>query len=578
MNKLKSFTQKLFTSKNLKIINYIICILAILIFEFGYCNHTFTERAVQGEITPFYFSVCRGVVYLALIVSIFFINKNIDFKEIEESFSKKTKKIVLLTYFIIAFIIIAYWIFRAIITTETIMLMPQLAMLLLALLGGLLSAIYVSSNYTTNIISITLLAIVLSITCNTYHVIDEKKHFMESYNMSYFNFDFENPVVDKQFMEEIPRGTHYTTMADYYKVQYNYEKGQIPENDKIDSSPTSYNPILYIPSAFGIFLGKLLKGSVADVFYLGRIMNLFVYIALAILVLKIMPFKKKITFALLLLPMIICQAGTYTPDALGMLTILLFVAYCFKLYKNKENITFKQLILLVCLYCLSLSFKSMSYFFIGFLIFILPIKEIIKKYNKKIFILILIAFLLFGIIMMIRPVGNISGGDPRGGETGMIPQLKNIAEHPTTVFKVIFNHITGTLLNYSWLSDMNFYGFFSLNAKWIFLIMLIYYLIVSLKDDSINFGKKEKAIILITFFGIYGMTSAILYLTFSPIGADYLAGYASRYLFPIILLVLICVSNDKLKNNDSNENEIMKIDFINSLFLLVSLIGAIFKW
>ena len=68
MNKLKSFTQKLFTSKNLKIINYIICILAILIFEFGYCNHTFTERAVKGEITPFYFSACRGVVYLDLIV------------------------------------------------------------------------------------------------------------------------------------------------------------------------------------------------------------------------------------------------------------------------------------------------------------------------------------------------------------------------------------------------------------------------------------------------------------------------------------------------------------------------------
>ena len=578
MNKLKSFTQKLFTSKNLKIINYIICILAILIFEFGYCNHTFTERAVKGEITPFYFSICRGVVYIALIVSMFFINKNIDFKEIEESFSKKTKKIIILTYLIIAFIIILYWIFRTIISTETIMLMPQLAMLLLALLGGLLSAIYVSSNYTTNIISITLLAIVLSITCNTYHVIDEKKHFMESYNISYFNFDFENPVVDKQFMEEIPRGTHYTTMADYYKVQYNYEKGQIPENDKIDSTPTSYNPILYIPSAFGVFLGRLLNGSVADVFYLGRLMNLFAYIALAILALKIMPFKKKITFALLLLPMIICQAGTYTPDALGMLIILLFVAYCFKLYKNKENITFKQLILLVCLYCLTLSFKSMSYFFIGFLIFILPIKEIIKKYNKKIFILILIAFLLFGIIMMIQPVGNISGGDPRGGETGMIPQLKNIVEHPTIIFKVIFNHITGTLLNYSWLSDMNFYGFFSLNAKWIFLIMLIYYLIVSLKDDSINFGKKEKAIILITFFGIYGMTSAVLYLTFTPIGANYLAGYSSRYLFPIILLVLICTSNDNIKNNDSNKDEIMKIDFINSLFVFVSLIGAIFKW
>ena len=74
------------------------------------------------------------------------------------------------------------------------------------------------------------------------------------------------------------------------------------------------------------------------------------------------------------------------------------------------------------------------------------------------------------------------------------------------------------------------------------------------------------------------MTSAVLYLTFTPIGSEFLAGYSSRYLFPIILLVLICISNDKLKNNDNKKNEIMKIDFINSLFIIVSLIGAIFKW
>lgn len=578
MNKLKSFIKKLFTSKSLKIVNYIFYVLAIAIFEFGYCNHTFTERLMQGEVTSFHFSICRGVIYIALLLLIFFVNKRFDFKEIEESFSKKTKKIIILTYLVVITIIALYWIIRTITTTGTVMIMPQLSMLLLTILGGFISVIYMSSNYTSNMVSIVLLGIVLAITCSTYHVIDEKKHFMEAYNISYFNLDFGNPVVDKQFMEEIPRGTHYTTMADYYKVQYNYEKGQIPENDEIDSSPASYNPILYIPSALGIFLGRILKGSVADVFYLGRIMNLFAYVALAILVLKIMPYKKNITFALLLLPMIICQAGTYTPDSLGMLLILVFVAYCFKLYSDKENITFRQLMLLVFLYCMTLTFKSMSYFFIGFLIFILPIKEIIKKYNKKILILILFAIVLLGIIMLIQPIGDISGGDPRGGETGMIPQLKNMIEHPTIILKVIFNHVTGTLLNYNWLSDMNFYGFFSLNSKWIFLIMLIYYIMIALKDDSINFGKKEKTIILITFLGIYGMTSAVLYLTFTPIGSEVLTGYSSRYLFPIILLVLICVSNDKLKNNDNKENEIIKINFINNLFIIVSLIGAIFKW
>ena len=569
---------KIFCPTNLKIYNIIIFFMAIIIFELGYCNHTFTENLIQGEITTFYFSICRGVIYILAFIAVMLFNLKVNFEGIQKSYQNRKKRIVVITYFSIAIIILLGIGLKAILTEGTTILLIQLSMLLLAILGGATSVIYISSNYTVNIISMFLLLSIFAITCKTYNVLDEKKHFMEAYNISYGNLDFNNPIVDKQFMENIPRGTHYITMAENFKTPYNYEKGEIPEDDKADSTPAAYSPVLYMPSAFGILLGRLLGGSVADVFFLGRIFNLLTYMGLAVIILKILPYKKNITFAILMIPLLTCLAGTYSSDALGMGLVTLFVAYCLKLYQDKENITLKKLLILIALYGLTLTFKSMSYIGIGLLIFILPLKDILKKMKHKTIWLILFGLCILGLVLLIQPKIDIDAGDARVENTGFSAQLENIIEHPSILLKVAYNHLTQSLLNYNWLVDINFRHYFSEAATWIFLIMLIYYIYIALKDDSINFGKKEKIIFIITFLVVYGMTSAVLYLTFTPVGSEVLTGYSPRYILPIVLLILMCVSNKNLKNTEMPTDTLIKTNFICEIFLLTSLIGSIFMW
>lgn len=574
----KNILKTIFSKNKLKIYNIIIILICMIIFEFGYCNHTFTENLLNGEITTFNFSICRGVFYFAVLIATIIINKKFDFEQIENTYDNKLKKILFLIYVVIAICILGYICLRALLVEGTTILMTQLTMVLLTIIGGFTVIVYISSNFTTNIVSMLILASVLSVTCSTYNVLDEKKHFMEAYNISYLNLDFSNPIVDKQFMEEIPRGTHYTKMADYYKIPYVFEEGEIPENDVPDSTPAGTNPILYIPSALGITFARFLKGSVADVFLLGRMFNLITYGILIIIALKVLPFKKNIFFVMAATPMLLCLAGTYSPDGIGMGVISLFIAYCLKLYEQKEQINIKQIIILVILYFLTLTFKSMSYFAIGLIVFILPVIKIIKHNKKKLLWLIPVLVVFMIIMLIIQPKVDMVQGDSRGGSAGAIPQIQNLLSHPSLIIEVAYNHIMNSLLNFSWLQGMEFVHYFSNISASVFLCMLIYYFYVAIKDDSINFNKKNKIIFIITFFVIYAITSAALYLTFTPVGYNTVTGYQSRYLFPILFLILICISNKNVKNTEPKENTIVKLVFISNLFIIISTIGAIFKW
>ena len=85
--------KRIFNKKNLKIYNIIICCLAILIFEFGYCNHEFTEKIMKGEVSTFYFSVCRGVIYLLAILGTIIFNRKVNLEEVEKTYENKLKNV-----------------------------------------------------------------------------------------------------------------------------------------------------------------------------------------------------------------------------------------------------------------------------------------------------------------------------------------------------------------------------------------------------------------------------------------------------------------------------------------------------
>ena len=149
---------------------------------------------------------------------------------------------------------------------------------MMAVLMFNLFIIYISNNSIKNVIvTLSALGILFSIVTNFNHAIDEKKHFMSAFNMSFGNFDFEkNPITDKQ-IETLPQLSKFTTIDAFLKTRYIPEITHDVNLEDVPSTPANYSAILYIPSAIGMALARVMGGSIIDMYILGRIFNLIAY-------------------------------------------------------------------------------------------------------------------------------------------------------------------------------------------------------------------------------------------------------------------------------------------------------------
>ena len=162
-------------------------------------------------------------------------------------------------------------------------------------------------------------------------------------------------------------------------------------------------------------------------------------------------------------------------------------------------------------------------------------------------------------------------GDNRGAEgINSVEQFKEILTNPILDLQVASNHILDTLVSFNWLKALQpeiFFTSYSENAIFVMLFVIFY---ISLTEDDYNFKIKDKIILILSFLLPYGMTSAILYLSFTPVGDLHILGYQARYIFPILPLLLACISTDKIKCQKSEDRN-MKIALVSCLFLVIGL-------
>ena len=168
-----------------------------------------------------------------------------------------------------------------------------------------------------------------------------------------------------------------------------------------------------------------------------------------------------------------------------------------------------------------------------------------------------------------------SNGDNRG-EVGIngVEQLNLLITNPVHDLKLAIYHIKTTLLSFDWYANLYPSVFFTENSSYISFIMMFFILYIAITEDDYNFKLKDKSILILTFSLIYGMTSVILYLAFTPVGALYVAGYQTRYIFPIIPLLLSCISSSKIKSTKS-DNKNMNLALVTGLFLTIGIIQLI---
>ena len=387
------------------------------------------------------------------------------------------------------------------------------------------------------------------------------------------NINYSEPILNEQ-LHNMEQKISFIEFDKYFSEKYEDDYVSKEEAD-IYSLPAPYNPIAYIPSAIGIWIAKILGGSIADIYITGRIFNLIAYLIMIAFAMKILPYKHNVFLTVTLMPMLLALASVYSMDGFTMGAVSIFIAYCLKLHQQ-EKITNKQLLILSMAFSLVICCKSMGYILISIIILILPIKNILKNNTKQVLLLIgltlLILLINIGIMYMFQ-FDQIS--DPRVEGTNVKEQIHYIIENPKQYINMLYSNIKGVFSDFEKIAYINAPMFFGENFDNIFFYILLFIVYVGITDDSKNFNKREKIIFIITAILTIIMTTTALYLSYTPVGKENVVGYQMRYMFPVLPLIMICLSSDKIKNKNTQEELTYKVSYISLLFLSLCLLGVI---
>ena len=551
----------IFLKNNLIKVITLLLILITLIYELFYCN----GQIFYGE--KYNFSLCRIILYIAFII-IFVIFKNKFLDNIASSFENKLKKIIIIIYMFSLILAIPICVLIGIKTTLVVMAVCMISVLMSGIFILLVSEDLIKN---TILIGFTF-GLIFCITTNFNHALDERRHFMTSFNISFGNFDYEENYITDEAVLKIEQLQKFNVANKLFSIKY---EPNITNEIVLDtpSAPADYSFIIYIPSAIGILLARILKASLLDMYILGRVFNLIAYIILSCIILKSLPFKENVFFIVINMPLIILLAASYSIDGMCVVLVLLFIAYCLKLYEQKDNIKMRQIIMLMILGGLMLAAKSMGYVGVGLLIFILPILKIIKD-NKKYIPILAIIVIIFCTILVSLILNTQIGSDDRGANTNSGGQVQNILSNPFSLIKVYKNHILNSILDISWYMQLNPAVYFYDIYKIVFLFIIALLVLTSINDDSKIFKIKEKIIFIISFLVVYFVTSLALYIGFTQVGAENIAGYQTRYIIPILPLLLMCCSNNTIKVKIKGNEKIL-VSIILGIIIMVDIIGLI---
>lgn len=568
---------KIFGKKSITIYTIIVLVLAMTTFEFCYCNVNFIKGIINNEEFVYNFSLCRMVIYV-LFITLYLIFKNKFVNTALDTMKNKYKRII--TYIVIAVAIVACSAIGAYTFYKGLDNIRTGAIEIILFLMMTLFIIYVSNDSIKNtIVTACTFGIIFTFTTNYNHAIDEKKHFMSALNVSFLNFDYiENPITDSE-IEKLPQLSKFTGIDEFLKNNYTANVTDEVNKEDIPSTPADYSVTAYLASGMGIAIARSLGGSIIDMYIVGRIMNLTIYTILICIAMKLLPYKKNIFYIIAFMPFMLLLASSYSIDGICLGTIYIFVAYCLKIYNENETISLKQFLIIILLYGIMILGKGIAYMLIGVLIFMLPLYKTIKKNKKYIPIMavcgIIVIILGTFFVIYIKNMKLSADADTRGGnEINATEQLKIVLTKPILDVKVAINHIKNTLLSFNWYSQLHQNTFFSKDSACTMFVMMLFILYVSLTEDEHNFTIKNKTILILGFLLGYGLSSAILYLTFTTVGSLYIAGYQGRYIFPILPLLLCCISNNKVKCIKT-ENRNMNIAGGVGIFLIVGLVQLI---
>lgn len=323
-----------------------------------------------------------------------------------------------------------------------------------------------------------------------------------------------------------------------------YEEGQY--------GPGSYGfsgiwSVAYVHSAIGIILGRGLGLSYVHIFQLGKFFNLLLYALLFYFAIKRVRYGKVLIGCIGLIPTTVFMAGSYSYDGWVIGLTVLGYAYFLEALQNPDRVLAGKDIWImtgsVFLGCLA----KAIYFPLLFPFLFMPKEKFAdSKQRKKFYRLVIVAMILL-VASFILPM-VISGpgtGDIRGGsDVNSTEQIGFILGNPIAYAQILFNFLRDYLAIENSVGYLQFYAYMGNGAYFGICIVTLFVLAFVDKGEQTVKVVKIRCATALSLLAIVVLVPTALYISYTAVASETIAGCQYRYLTPILLPALYFLGKD----------------------------------
>lgn len=352
-----------------------------------------------------------------------------------------------------------------------------------------------------------------------------------------------------------------TNIDKIYKVYDDYQDIENVKNLKLNkkkrfisfANKSLYSFVCYIPQVIGMMIGKLLNLPLIWLLVLGKLFNYIFFVSLIYLSIKYIPVKKELVFFLALLPEVMQEAASISPDSMTIGTAIALTSFVLYFrYGTKEVMKKSQLVFLAVLAIL-LSLCKIVYLPLCLLLFFIPKERFGSKKKKYIYTISIcgIAALLNLIWLSISSKYLAVFAVRSDSKAQLAYILKNPIRYGMTIFKTIdiflYNYLLVMIGGVLALNNISTPSILFFTA-----LIILCILIMKNKDGKENiFNIKER----ITTIGIVIITILLIftsiYMQWNSVGNNIVDGIQGRYFIPLLLPIAYCFTREKEKNKQN---------------------------
>ena len=388
----------------------------------------------------------------------------------------------------------------------------------------------------------------------------------ELMSTSWIDFNISNGAIISQYEDySAAEGVINRLDADYKKAVEGDSPVHVVDGFAKPFTGTSYlaiNVFGYIPSAFGLWIGRLFSLPLTLQLALGRLANMAFYSIIVANAVRIIPARKRLLGCIALFPTNLFLASNFSYDPWLNAWMMMGIAVTLREFTRKDELL-TPLDVGRCFvpFLLALCVKAVYFPIVGILL-LMPKERFSSRRSRVGYVVAVVGFALaivalFALQMLLPSATAAADGDHRGGaEVSASGQIRYMLANPGAAAAAIANYLAGQVLsptfvrgyaaNYAYLVDnavshdalSSSYNFF----RWLIPFGTLMFIgIFDQQDDALPLSLGGRFWTVICAVSGTVLSVIALYIVFTPVGADGVVGWQTRYVLPMLFPMLMVV-------------------------------------